>query len=156
MKLFPCSHRGGNLTIIKERLSGKQLSQQTQPTLHWFHTLLWDSSPTNALLFSSYQYDASASTTPSVCSAIMLLHLLLPFSCPVYIKCRTDKVMLNGSWWSKPNRTPLLRVPFKAFTVLEDKAVALDGDFCNQVPSSFCCPRQQGKHLCHRGQHARM
>lgn len=153
MKFFPCSHRRQNLTIIKERLSGTQLIQQTQPTLHWCHNFLWDSSTTNALLFPSYQYNASASTTPSVFSAIMLLHLPLPFPCPVYNRCRTDKVKLNGSWWSKSNRAFLLTVPFKPFTVLEDKAVALDGDFCNQVPSSFCCPSWRGKHFCHRGQH---
>lgn len=85
----------------------------------------------------------------------LLYYALVPsaaFSCPAHMKHTTDRVMLTRCWLSKPNRASLSRLPFISITLLEDKAMALAGDFCNQIPSSFCCTSQQGKHLSHGGQ----
>lgn len=79
-----------------------------------------------------------------VCSAA------LPY--PAHMKHKTDKVLLTGWWLTKPNRASVSGLPFKTITLLEDKAMTLAGDFCNQISSSFCCTSQQSKHLSHWGQ----
>lgn len=59
------------------------------------------------------------------------------FPRPAHRRCSTDRVVLTGKGLSKPVGASLSRPPFKATDLLNDKAVALAGDFCNQVPSSF-------------------